>query len=80
MYDINELRREFKENPLKLELLNEFHSQICQNHFGKEVAITLNEKKSKRYGNKLKKEIASCLGYEILNPKPTFTFVIRKVS
>ena len=60
MYDINKIRRDYKDSPRKLELIEIIHKQLVQQHFRDKMIITVPKKD---FSSKLIKEVLSILGY-----------------
>lgn len=72
---INSLRKDLKNNPVKLELLNTMYSILEENNFPDKIEIVL----LKHYSSSLKKQIAALLGYSVTSKKISDTFKIRKL-
>ena len=62
MYDINQIRRDYRNKPKQLELINLVHKQIVKHNYSQAMTIIIPKRD---FSSSLKKKVISLFGYEI---------------
>ena len=62
MYDINQIRRDYRDKPKQLELINLVHKQIVKHNYSQAMTIIIPKRD---FSSSLKKKVISLFGYEI---------------